>query len=111
MTAAWVAGLPKPVKGTVDQFVGVPIGRRVPVGYCKLYVIKGAACIIASNGLLCLMPGAATFAKVYGDLATIEAKGVAFHTGAYYCLENTDIELVKIDQNKESCNFYVSVAP
>ena len=83
LTATWTPGVPKPMKGVADEFLKVRLGG-IPAGAEKIYVTVEAFKRIASNGLLCAMPGVSSVYKMKQVLKKVEQKGVAAHVGATY---------------------------
>ena len=100
LTATWISGVPKPTKGVADEFLKVRLGG-VPVGARKIYVTIEACERIASNGLLCAMPGVGSVAKMKIVLRKVERKGVAAHVGATYYLSHTKVKPYNADQNRD----------
>jgi len=70
----------------------------IPAGVRKLYVTIEACMKIASNGLLCSMPGVTTLPKMNAALETIRMKGIATYVGAsigYTLIEQSHTQILQ----------------
>ena len=97
--AAWAPEVPKPARGTADQFLKVRLGG-IPAGVRKAYVTVEACKRVAANGLLCAIPGVGALPKMNSVLEKVKEEGVAAHVGATYYLRHTGQVPHVVEQNR-----------
>ena len=95
LSAVWVPGAPQPAKGGADEFLSVQVGG-ITAGARKIYVTLEACKRIASNGLLCAMPGVGAIIWMNLTLEKVKERGVAMHKGAAYYLRHTGEKPLKV---------------